>query len=112
VLEARHIAESDDAAMTKMESAMKASEAGARKSLDSLAAQLPRAADQSLASATAALDRFMTANTEIVALSRRNSNVRSLALSMGKKRTVSAECQDLLQSLEDKLAAHHFSATR
>jgi hypothetical protein len=112
VLEARHIAESDEAAMTRMESAMKASEAGARKSLDSLAAQLPRTADQPLASATGALDRFMTANSEIVALSRRNSNVRSLALSLGKKRTVSAECQDLLQSLEDALAAHHFSATR
>ena len=54
----------------------------------------------------------MTTNAEIVALSRRNSNVRSLALSLGKKRTVTAECDESLQALEDALARHHFAATR
>jgi hypothetical protein len=54
----------------------------------------------------------VTTNSEIVSLSRRNSNVRSLALSMGKKRTVTAQCDESLQALYDGLAAHHFSATR
>ena len=113
VIEARHIAESDDAAMTRMESAMNASEAAARKSMQTLKGLLPPGTSgQPLAAATAALDRLMKTNTEIVTLSRRNSNVRSLALSMGKKRTLTAQCDESLQALEDALAAHHFSATR
>jgi hypothetical protein len=112
VIEARHIAESNEAAMTRMESAMKASETSARQAIDTLTPLLPPAAAPQLASARTALDRLIAANTELVALSRRNSNVRSLALSLGKKRAVTAECDELLQQLEDLLARHHFTATR
>jgi len=112
VIQARHIAESDEAAMTRMESTMKASEAAARKDLETLTGALPPAAHPQLADAASALDRLVTTNAEIVALSRRNSNVRSLALSLGKKRTVTAECDESLQALEDALARHHFAATR
>jgi hypothetical protein len=112
VIEARHIAESDDAAMTRMEAVMKTSETSARTSLQTLKGLLPPAASQPLAAAAAALDRLMKTNTEIVTLSRRNSNVRSLALSLGKKRALTAQCDESLQALEDALAAHHFSATR
>jgi len=112
VIEARHIAESDDAAMTRMEAAMKTSETSARTSMQTLKGMLPPAASQPLAAAAAALDRLMKTNTEIVTLSRRNSNVRSLALSLGKKRALTAQCDESLQALEDALAAHHFSATR
>jgi hypothetical protein len=112
VIEARHIAESDEAAMSRMESAMQASAASARKALEMLKAQLPPGAAPPLAAAAAALDRLTTTNAEIVTLSRRNSNVRSLALSLGRKRTLAAECSDLLQQLDDTLASHHFAATR
>ena len=112
VIQARHIAESDEAAMTRMEAAMAASQSTARKALDSLKALLPPAAGSQLAAAGAALDRFTAVNAEIITLSRRNSNVRSLALSLGRKRTVTAECDDMLQALEDTLAKHHFAATR
>ena len=112
VIQARHIAESDEAAMSRMEAAMLKSEAAARNALDGVKGLLPPAAGAQLTTAASALDRFTAANTEIVKLSRRNSNVRSLALSLGKKRTVTAECDDLLQALEDALATHHFAATR
>jgi hypothetical protein len=112
VIQARHIAESDEAAMTRMESTMKGSEAAARKALETLTGALPPGARPQIADAASALDRLTTTNAEIVALSRRNSNVRSLALSLGKKRTVTAECDESLQALEDALARHHFSATR
>jgi hypothetical protein len=91
---------------------MRAAEAAAGKALAAMKGLLPPAAQPQLAGAAAALDRLTTVNVEIVALSRRNSNVRSLALSLGRKRTVTAECSDLLQQLEDTLASHHFSATR
>lgn len=102
VLQAPHIAESDDAAMTRIESRMKELARTARAAIDELKAP----------AAAAALDRFMGINDEIVALSRRNSNVRSLALSLGRKRMVAAECEDDLRTLEDALAKHEFSATR
>jgi hypothetical protein len=112
VIEARHIAESDEAAMSRMEAAMTGSAGAAQKALERLKSELPPAAAPSLAEAAAALDRVTRANAEIVALSRRNSNVRSLALSLGRKRPITAECSDLLQQLEETLASHHFSATR
>lgn len=111
-LHAPHIAESDDAAMTRMEEQMAASDAAARKAVEQLKEILSPAASAQLAAATAALVRFKTINGEILALSRRNSNVRSLALTLGRKRVVAAECSDQLAALEQALAKHEFSATR
>ena len=112
VIQARHIAESDESAMSRMEGEMAASEAAARAGLDTLKALLPPAAGTRLAAAADALDRFKMTNAELVTLSRRNSNVRSLALSLGRKRTVTAECDALLLALEEGLATHDFTATR
>jgi hypothetical protein len=112
VIEARHIAESDDAAMSRMEVQMAASKAVARKTLETIRGLLSPAAGPQLAAAAAALDRFKAVDAEIVRLSRRNSNVRSLALSLGRKRTVTAECDDALDALEAALAKHEFKATR
>ena len=112
VLQARHIAESDEGAMSRMETEMAASVAAARKALDTLKGLLPPAAGAQLAAAATALDRFNAINADLVTLSRRNSNVRSLALSLGRKRTVTAECDDSLHALEDALAKHDFTATR
>jgi hypothetical protein len=112
VVQAPHIAETEDAAMTRMEAEMASSEAAARHAVEQLKASLPPAAATHLASAAAALDRFKEVNTEIVTLSRRNSDVRSLAMSLGRKRTVTAECDDHLRALEQALAKHEFAATR
>jgi hypothetical protein len=109
---APHIAEADDAAMTRMERQMTESAAAARKGLAELRALLSPASSPSLAAAAAALDRFMSIHAEIVTLSRRNSNVRSLALSLGRKRLVAADCEDRLRALEEALAKHEFTATR
>lgn len=112
VIQARHIAESDDQAMSRMEAEMTAAEGAARKAVDTLKGLLPSAAGPQLSEATAALDRFNATNAELVKLSRRNSNVRSLALSLGRKRTVTAECDDMLRALDESLSKHNFTATR
>ena len=108
-LQAPHIAEPRDDAMTRFEEQMKTSAANARQALAGLQG-LSAPADA--ANATAALDRFIAINDQIVALSRRNTNVRSLALALGRKRTVTAECADQLKALEEALAKHEFTATR
>ncbi len=111
VLQAPHIAESDDAAMTRMEGSMNDSAAAAKAALDRLKTTLPRAAAP-LAAADAALARFLSVNTQVVALSRKNTNVRSLALSLGRKRVVTAECENELTALGEALAKHESTATR
>ena len=112
VLQAPHIAESDDAAMTSLEKGMATSEAAARSALEMLASLVPPASGPQLVAATTALDRFAGLNAQIIALSRRNTNVRSLALSLGKKRMITATCEDSLRALQDALAKRGFPATR
>jgi len=111
-LQGPHIAEPDDAAMTRLESRMMASEAAARKTLASLAAVVPAPARPRLADATAALDKFMAVHAQIIALSRRNTNVRSLALSLTEKSAVMRACADRLRALRDDLAKRGYGVAR
>jgi len=112
VVQARHIAEADNASMDRMEQQMASLERTAREALGRLRSARSGSASGALDAATAALDRFMAVNREIVQLSRRNTNVRSLALSLGRKRVVVAECEDELNRLDEALARHSFDATR
>jgi hypothetical protein len=112
VLQAPHIAEPDDEAMTKMEAQMTASESAARRALAELKGLLGSEGASHVAAAGAALDRFHAINVELIRLSRRNSDVRSLALSLGRKRTSAALCEDQLRALQEALGRHEFSATR
>ena len=111
VIQARHIPESEDAAMTTMEAQIATSEAAARSELEALKRMGPSIAP-AIAKAFAALDRFHATGNEILALSRRNTHVRSLALALGQKRTVAAGCDELLQQLEYELAKLEFRPTR
>ena len=97
--------------MSRMEADMTASEKVARQALERLRTR-PKTSSESVKAATDALDRFMAVNAEIVKLSRRNSNVRSVAVTLGRKRVVAAECDDQLRALEEALASHTFDATR
>ena len=112
VLQAPHIAEAAADRMTRMEEQMAALEAAAQVSLRQLKSALPPSASAALAEATAALDRFNAINKELIVLSRRNTDVQSLAMSLGRKRQVTAECADQLRGLEEALAKHEFTATR
>jgi hypothetical protein len=74
--------------------------------------ELSPASRAPLAAAAAALDRFEKIHAEIITLSRRNSEVRSLALSLGRKRLVTAQCDEQLRALEASLAKHTVGGTR
>ena len=54
----------------------------------------------------------MDLNAQIIALSRRNTNVRSLALSLDQKRTLTTACSESLHALQDALAKRGFTGTR
>jgi hypothetical protein len=112
VLHAPHIAESDDAAMTAMEGEMARREKAARDALAEVATLVDPSGQPSLGAATAALDRFSELSRQIVALSRRNTNVRSLALSLRDKPPLTAACDETLRALGDALAKEGASGTR
>ena len=112
VLHAPHIAEANDAEMTRIESEMNALEATARGALGTLAGLVDPVSQPDIAAATAALDRFEATHAKIIALSRRNSNVRSEELSLGKMLTLSGACDVSLAALSDALAKRGFKATR
>ena len=112
VLQAPHIADADDAAMTRIEGQMETSVAGARRALETLSRLVPPASRTRLAKASASLDRFVDLNARIVALSRRNTNVRSLALSLNEKGKLTAACEDSLRAIRDALAQRGFTGTR
>ena len=98
--------------MTRIEKQMATAESATRRALKTLADAVPPEAKPDLAAATAALDRFIGLNTQIIGLSRRNTNVRSLALSLGEKGTLTARCEESLRALASNLAKRGFSGTR
>jgi hypothetical protein len=112
VLQAPHIAEADDAAMTRLESEMAARKATARAALGELSGLSAASSRASLTDATAALDRFDSIGAQIVALSRQNTNVRSLDLALRAKPPLTAACDDSLRALQDALAKEGSMGTR
>jgi len=98
--------------MTGLEQRMVQGEGAARQSLATLQPLVDAPSRTRLASATAALDRFMALNAQIVALSRRNTNVRSLALSLDQKRKLIAPCEETLRALRDGLSKHGYPLGR
>jgi hypothetical protein len=112
VLEAPHIADADEAVMTRMEKDMAASEMEARRALEQLRPLTPPAAKTHLDAATTALNKFLDLNAQIIALSRRNTNVRSLALSLDQKRKITVSCEESLHALQNALAKRGYSGVR
>ena len=98
--------------MSRLEKRMSGSEASARAALAELGPLVAPASRPRLTAATTSLDTFITVNAQIIALSRRNTNVRSLALSLDQKRTLIAACEDSLRALRDALAKRSARGTR
>ncbi len=91
---------------------MASAEATARNALATLAPLVSPASRTQLTAATGALDRFVGLNAQIVVLSRRNTNVRSLALSLNEKRKLTDACEESLHALREALAKRGFTGTR
>jgi hypothetical protein len=112
VLESRHIPEARDEEMETIEADMKALDARVSQGLSSLATSTGEVGKAAVDEASTAYADFQKVNAEVVDLSRRNSNVRSLAMSLGQKRKVTAQCQDLLTALQEVTRSERFKATR
>lgn len=106
VLQAPHIAAVDDRVMDRIEERMTAAEARVREGLSAMRASAPSAPTGGSGSAIEAFDAFMATHREILALSRKNTNVRSLALVMNEKGALTREGDQILQQLQQALESH------
>jgi chemoreceptor-like protein with four helix bundle sensory module len=103
VLLAPHIAEESDAKMDRLEASMVGEEVQVRKDLDGLAALPGLEGDADLATAASSFVRYGEVKARILPLSRENTNVRSLALSLGQKRKAMILCLDALNAMKQAI---------
>ena len=100
---APHIAEESDTKMDQLEASISREAMQARKDLDGLAALPSLKGDSDLASAASSLAHYGELKERLLALSRENTNVRSLALSLNQKRKAMILCQDALNALRQAI---------
>jgi hypothetical protein len=100
-----HIAEESDAKMDALEARMATEDAHVTRCLHDLGALPKVGKDPALAVATARYDDFSSLRTQILALSRENTNVRSLSISLNQKRKVMRVCQAALSALQQAILA-------
>jgi hypothetical protein len=93
-----HIAEESDKKMDEIEAVMANEDNEVRKDLKELAAIFP--GNKDVEAAGTSYSRFSDLRKEILKLSRENTNVRSLSISLNEKRKVMSVCQDALAALE------------
>jgi hypothetical protein len=112
VLQKPHIEEADDQGMDKIERSMKSYEKSARKALETLGRMPDLIGKEDLKNAESAYERFMSLTGEVLRLSRMNTNIKSAELSLGKKRLISSQCQEILATLQETVQAQRFKATK
>jgi hypothetical protein len=100
-----HIAEESDGRMDELEALMTAEDNSVRKSLDGLAALPQLSKDPEIAIAKARYAEFSNIRAQILTLSRENTNVRSLSISLNQKRKVMLVCQAALDALQQTILA-------
>jgi len=95
-----HIAEESDQKMDQMEASMGKEEVQVRKDLDGLTTLAKLPGDADLVAAASQFSRYEEVKARILSLSRENTNVRSLTLSLSQKRKAMALCLDSLNALK------------
>jgi hypothetical protein len=100
---APHIAEESDAKMDQMEAFMTEQETETRKDLAALAGLSQLASDPDVNAASVSFVHYGELKARILPLSRENTNVRSLALSLNQKRKAMTVCLDALNALKQEI---------
>ena len=99
-----HVAEENEQKEDALEAQMAQQDAEVTKDLRDLGLQAAEAA--------ASYARFSEVRAQIIKLSRENTNIRSLALSLNEKRAADVACQASLAALEAEIAAEPVAGVR
>jgi hypothetical protein len=100
---APHIAEENDKKMDELEAVMNNDDAQVRKYLAGLASISKSRGDTGLRAAAEDYSVFSGIRKHILSLSRENTNVRSLTMSLGQKRKALVLCQDELAAIQQAI---------
>lgn len=111
-LHAVHIAEESDEVMDRLEQQMQGEEREVTQCLDALEKSAGVAGRELILPARTAFADFTTVTNQVVALSRKNSNIKSLQLSLGRKRSVAAQCDEILAKLQERQQSRKLKATK
>jgi hypothetical protein len=111
-LHASHIASPDDEEMNQIEQVIHAKAEVVQRSLEILARLAPAGKQPYVLEAVAANREFTAVTATVIELSRQNTNVNSLNISLDRKQKATALCMALLDQLHQALKAQAFKATR
>jgi biopolymer transport protein ExbB/TolQ len=100
---APHIAEESGGKMDELEALMAKDDVEVHKDLAGLAALLKSTGNPDLEIASSRYTQFSEIKTQIIKLSRENTNVRSLVITLNQERKVMLTCQDALAALEQAI---------
>jgi hypothetical protein len=89
--------------MDDLEAQMAKEDLEVRKDLEGLVSLLKPAGNPDIETAASRYAKFNEIKAQIIQLSRENTNVRSLAISLNQKRKVMLMCQDALAALEQAI---------
>ena len=107
-----HIDEASDEKMDQIETQMTMEENEASRSLDELSGIVGEESRDALLQAKTAFSEFMEVTAKVIKLSRQNSNIKSVELSLGRKRKVAAQCDEILAAFQEAVQNRTFRATR
>jgi succinate dehydrogenase flavin-adding protein (antitoxin of CptAB toxin-antitoxin module) len=99
----QHIAEESDQKMDELEVLMSREDKQILKNLNELTALPKLNQNTNLTTAISSYTRFSKIKSEILALSRENTNIKSLSISLNQKRKVMFLCQDILNKLQQAI---------
>ncbi len=98
--------------MDAIEASIRDNDATVRRSLEELNSLTPPERQPILRQAEAAYAEFAELTGKVIALSRQNTNIKSLELSLNRKRSITAQCDETLTSLQEAVHSRTFKATR
>ncbi|MBA4392665.1 MAG: hypothetical protein C0407_03835 [Desulfobacca sp.] len=111
-LHAPHIAAANDDQMDKIEADIKKNQEKIQNALNQLKPLVPAKKQAAWQKAKAADDELIKVTSKVIELSRQNTNIKSFELSLGRKRKITAQCDEILLSLEEAVRNRSFKATR
>jgi hypothetical protein len=98
--------------MDAIEKSIRENDAIVRQSLHALQPLTSSDRKPALLQAEAAYGDFEELTAKVLKLSRQNTNIKSLELSLNRKRNITAQCDEILTSLQDAVQSRSFKATR
>jgi hypothetical protein len=107
-----HINAAADKEMDQIEVDMKRYNEEVSRSLATLSDLADDKGQTLLADAGKAYSDFIEVTQEVLRLSRENTNIKSMELTLGKGRVITAECEGILTELQESVRNKTFRATR